>query len=189
MTSCGCCCGGNKTNKTLENLLAAFNGESNASAKYAAYSAKAKADGYEAVAALFAAASAAEKLHAARHAKVIASMGGEAKANIGSYVGKSVAEMLQDAIAGETEEFTHMYPGFIADAKSVGNDAAVASFEGAMKAEVVHAELYKEALGNLDGWKEKIDFFVCPVCGWTEAKAAPNRCPICGVPASKFTKF
>lgn len=187
--TCSCCGCGSKTNKTLENLQAAFNGESNASAKYAAYSEKAKADGYQAVASLFAAASAAEKLHAARHAKVIAGLGGEATANVGSYSGKSVGEMLQDAIAGETEEFTSMYPGFIAEANEAGNAAAVASFEGAMKAEVVHAKLYKEALENLDAWKEKIDFFVCPVCGWTEANAAPERCPICGVPASKFSKF
>lgn len=189
MNSCGCCCGGNKTNKTLENLQAAFNGESNASAKYAAYSEKAKADGYLAVAALFAAASAAEKLHAGRHAKVIATLGAEAKADIGSYAGKEIKAMLQDAIAGETEEFTHMYPGFIAEAKKEDNKAAVMSFEGAMKAEVVHAKLYQEALNNLDAWKEKIDFFVCPVCGWTEAKAAPARCPLCGVPAAKFLRF
>lgn len=189
MTSCSCGDCGSKSNKTLENLLAAFNGESNASAKYAVYSEKAKADGYEAVASLFAAASAAEKLHAARHAKVIASLGGEAKAEIGTYAGKSLAEMLNDAIAGETEEFTSMYPGFIAEAKASGNDAAVASFEGAMEAEKVHAKLYAEALENPEGWKAKIDFFVCPVCGWTEAKAAPARCPICGVPAAKFMIF
>ena len=97
--------------------------------------------------------------------------------------------MLQDAIAGETEEFTQMYPGFIAEAKAAGNEAAVQSFEGAMKAEIVHATLYNNAVLNLDAWKAKIDFFVCPVCGWTEEKAAPERCPICGVPAAKFLKF
>lgn len=188
MSPCNCGCG-HESNWTVKNLLAAFNGESNASVKYAVYSEKAQADGYEAVAALFAAASAAEKLHAAHHAKVIASLGGQAKAEIGTYEGKSIAEMLQDAIAGETEEFTEMYPGFIEQAKKEGNDAAIASFEGAMKAEIVHAKLYQEALENLDAWKEKIDFFVCPVCGWTEAKAAPERCPICGVPAAKFSKI
>ena len=174
---------------TLQNLMAAFNGESNASAKYAVYSEKAKADGYLAVAALFAAASNAESLHAARHARVIKSLGGEAKAEIGTYVGKDIQDMLKEAIAGETEEFTEMYPGFIAEAEAAGQKAAVASFKGAMEAEVVHAKLYTEALNNLDAWKAKRSFFVCTICGWTEADNAPEKCPICNVPSDKFAEF
>ncbi|MDO4569085.1 MAG: rubrerythrin family protein [Planctomycetia bacterium] len=190
MTNCGgCCCKNKPEDNTLKNLLAAYNGESNASAKYAVYSEKAKADGYLAIAALFAAASKAETLHAARHARVIKSLGGEAVADIGTYEGKAIDEMLRDAIAGETEEFTHMYPGFIAEAEQVGATAAVASFKGALEAEVVHARLYQEALDNLDAWKAPRKFYVCSVCGWTEEDAAPEKCPICGVSADKFLEF
>ena len=173
----------------MTNLQAAFNGESNASAKYAVYSEKAKSEGYLAIAALFAAASKAETLHAARHARVIKSMGGEAVANIGTYAGKAIDEMLRDAIAGETEEFTAMYPGFIAQAEKEGAPAAVASFKGAMEAEAVHAKLYSEALANLEAWKAPKAFFVCTICGWTEEGAAPEKCPICGVSSDKFLKF
>lgn len=183
------CCGCKKEDNTLKNLLAAYSGESNASAKYAAYSEQAQADGYLALAALFAAASKAESLHAARHARVIRSLGGEATAEIGTYAGKEVAEMLKDAIAGETEEFTHMYPGFIAEAEAAGQAQALASFRGAMDAEVVHAKLYQEALDNLDAWKAPRKFYVCTICGWTEADAAPEKCPICGVAADKFLEF
>lgn len=191
MTNGCCCCGCGKKEEgvTMKNLLAAFNGESNASAKYAVYSEKAKAEGFLGLAALFAAASKAETLHAARHARVIKSLGGEAVAEIGTYEGKSIEEMLKDAIAGETEEFTHMYPGFIADAEKEGQAAAVASFKGAMEAEVVHARLYTEALGNTEAWKAERAFYVCSICGWTEEGQAPEKCPICGVSADKFLKF
>ena len=173
----------------IENLQHAFNGESNASAKYAVYAAKAKADGYVAVAALFNAASAAEKLHAERHAAVLKREGVEAKAEIGEYAGKDIAEMLKDAIAGETEEFTEMYPGFIQTAEAVGFTQAVRSFKGAMEAEKVHAQLYTEALNDLENWKAEKAFFVCPVCGWTEVGEASESCPICGAPGAKFGEF
>ncbi|MDO4550148.1 MAG: rubrerythrin family protein [Planctomycetia bacterium] len=189
--TCGCNCAKPADDKAvvIENLQHAFNGESNASAKYAIYAEKARSDGYLAVAALFTAASEAEKLHASRHAAVLKSAGVEAKAEIGTYAGKDIQEMLKDAIAGETEEFTDMYPGFIKNAEACGFTAALASFRGAMEAEKVHAKLYEEALNNLEAWKAERSFYVCPVCGWTEAGAAPEKCPICGVPASKFVEY
>ncbi len=189
--SCGCNCGdkADPRAKVLADLQYAFNGESNASAKYAVYSKKAKEDGYLAAAALFAAASHAESIHAKRHAAVLKAAGVEAKAKIGTYVGKEIVEMLKDAIAGETEEFTSMYPGFIQDAQVCDYKQAITSFEGAMEAEKVHAKLYTEALNNLEAWKADRSFFVCPVCGWTEEDHAPEKCPLCGVPASKFEEF
>lgn len=182
--TCGCA-----KKATLENLKAAFNGESNASAKYAIYAEAAAEQGYLGVASLFRAASRAETIHAGRHAAVIKAWGSDVTAEIGTYTGKSITEMLQDAVAGETEEFTHMYPGFIQEADTRGFTDAVKSFTGAMKAEVVHAGLYKEALENLDGWKESRTFAVCPVCGWTEVGIPTERCPICNLPAEKFEIF
>ena len=57
----------------------------------------------------------------------------------------------------------------------------------AMKAEEVHAKLYKEALENIDETKE-VFYYLCPVCGNIE-KAVPEKCNICGVPGSKFIKY
>jgi rubrerythrin len=67
---------------TLENLQAAFNGESNARAKYLAFAAKADEEGYAPVASLFRAAAAAEAIHAESHARVIKKMGATPVANI-----------------------------------------------------------------------------------------------------------
>jgi len=160
--------------KTLKNLMAAFTGESEANRKYTAYAKKAEAEGKINAAKLFRAAADAETLHALRHFEVAGKI-------------KSTAENLNDAINGETYEFQEMYPQFLKDAEEEGNKAAVASITFAMKAEKVHAELYKEALANLDQ-TEEVFYYLCPVCGNIE-KSIPEKCSICGVPGSKFIKY
>jgi rubrerythrin len=163
-----------ENNKTLNNLMEAFAGESQANRKYLAYSKKAKADGHINAAKLFQAASDAETIHALKHFEVANKV-------------KSTSENLQDAVDGETYEFESMYPGFLETAKEEGNKAAVKTFTYAMEAEKVHAKLYKEALENLDE-SEEIFYYLCPICGNIE-KFTPEKCSICGVPGSKFIKY
>ena len=71
-----------KTNKTLDNLQAAYNGESNANGKYLAYALKADEEGYHKVARLFRATASAEEVHLKNHANVIKGMGGTPEAHI-----------------------------------------------------------------------------------------------------------
>jgi rubrerythrin len=161
-------------NKTLQNLMEAFAGESQANRKYLAYSKKAEAEGKKNAAKLFKAASDAETLHALRHFEVAGKVA-------------STADNLMDAVNGETHEYTQMYPGFVETAKDEGNKAAVMTFTYAMKAEEVDAKIYKEALDNIDSEPE-IFYYLCPVCGNIE-KAVPERCSICGAPGSMFIKY
>ena len=88
--------------KTIKNLLAAFEGESNAHAKYVAFAAKADADGLHGAASLLRAAGRAEQIHAANHARVIKQLGGEAKCEIHPVEIKTTLENLKAALAGET---------------------------------------------------------------------------------------
>jgi rubrerythrin len=177
------------TDKTLENLQAAFNGESNASAKYALFAIKADADGYCQAASLFRAASRAEQIHAANHARVIRKLGAEPVANIeDAHVG-STAENLKAAIAGETYEFETMYPGFIAEATASGNSAAVRTFTDAMEAEKEHARMYSEVLANLANATVARTYSVCAVCGYTVDQLEFDRCPLCRNPKEKFEKI
>lgn len=161
-------------NKTYENLMAAFAGESQANRKYLAYSQKAEKEGNLNAAKLFKAASDAETIHALKHFEVAGKVAG-------------TTDNLKDAVAGETHEYKEMYPDFVTEAEAAGNQAAVMSFKFAMAAEEVHARLYQEALENLDS-KEEVFYYLCPVCGNIE-KAIPEKCPICGVPGSKFIKY
>ncbi len=101
--------------KTMQDLMAGFAGESQANRKYTAYARKAKAEGKNNAAKLFQAAADAETIHALRHFEVAGKVG-------------STADNLKDAIAGETYEYTEMYPEFLKDAEAEGNKAAVGTF-------------------------------------------------------------
>lgn len=161
-------------NKTLDNLMEAFAGESQANRKYLAYAKKAEKDGHLNAAKLFKAASDAETLHALKHFEVAGKVG-------------TIQENLKDAVSGETHEYKDMYPDFVKIAEEEGNKAAVTSFTFAMKAEEVHAKLYQDALDNLDH-TEEVFYYLCPVCGNIE-KFVPEKCSICGVSGDKFIKY
>jgi rubrerythrin len=178
---------------TVKNLLAAFEGESNAHAKYTAFAVKADQDGLHGAASLFRAAGRAEQIHAANHARVIKQLGGEAKCEIHAVEVKSTLENLKAALGGEQYEVETMYPEFLAEATARGNTPAIRTFHGALEAEKTHARLYGEAIvllqgGKLDSWIGAArEFYVCPVCGYTsETEEEHERCPVCNCPWEKF---
>jgi len=162
---------------TLENLKAAFAGESQANRKYLSFSEKADKEGFANVARLYRAASRAEEIHAKRELSVMGGIG-------------STAENLKGSIEGETDEFTEMYPKFVEEAKKEGNNEAAVTFTHAMKAEAVHAGLYTRALEAVEAGKdfEGAEVFLCPWCGNIEIGKAPERCPICGEAGKNFIR-
>ncbi len=160
---------------TMDNLKNAFAGESQANRKYLAFAKKAEEEGFMQVAKLFRAAAEAETVHAHNHLRT---MGGI----------RSTKENIQEAIGGETHEFTKMYPQMIEEAKKEGNKQALQSFEVANKVEKIHADLYQKVLNNL-GKNEPVDYYVCQTCGNTVEKNAPDKCPICGASKTMFTKI
>jgi len=160
---------------TTDNLREAFAGESQANQTYMAYARKADADGYPQIAKLFRAAAEAEKVHAQAHLRVLGQV-------------KGTRDNLEAAARGESAEFTEMYPGFVGEAEREGNRAAVISFNNALAVEKIHHGLYTEALNSLGSGKDlpQSPVFVCGVCGNTVLGEAPEKCPICGAPRSKF---
>ena len=178
---------------TIKNLLAAFEGESNAHAKYMEFAKKADADGLHGAASLFRAAGRAEEIHAANHARVIKQLGAEAKCEIHPEEVKSTLENLKTALNGEQYEVDVMYPEFLVEATARDNKAAIRTFTGAMEAEKTHARLYGEAIallagGKGDSWINAArDFYVCPVCGYTsETEEEHERCPVCNTLWERF---
>jgi len=162
---------------TQENLAVAFAGESQANRKYLAFAQAAEKEGYAQIARLFRAAADAETLHAHAHLR---NMGG---------VG-STLENLKAAVAGETYEYTEMYPPMVEQAKAEGHRART-MLGFANEAEKVHARLFAEALAALQAGKDlsKMDVYLCPVCGDVEFGEPPEKCPICGAPASRYQKI
>ena len=163
---------GNET-KTEANLQAAFAGESQANRKYLAFARQAEQEGHSQVAKLFRAAAEAETIHALNHLRAMGAI-------------KSTSDNLLEAIAGETHEFTHMYPEMIAAAKEEGAAQALRSFRFAYEVEKVHAGLFLEALECLEKGHEEFDYYICPVCGHTLERRAPETCEICGAKGSVF---
>ncbi|HJJ90969.1 MAG TPA: rubrerythrin family protein [Methanocorpusculum sp.] len=160
---------------TKKCIADAFAGESQANRKYKSFSEAAADEGYEHVAKLFRATSAAEEIHARRLLRV------------GGYIGTTI-ENLESGMAGELHETNEMYPSFIKVAEAENRQDALITFEHAMKAEAEHAALYKQALKAV---KEGHDFeaktvYLCPVCGNIEVNKASERCPICGIPGVSF---
>ncbi len=165
--------------KSMENLAAAFAGESQANRKYLAFAEAADKEGYAQIAKLFRAAAHAETVHAINHLKT---MGGV----------KSTLENLKEAISGENYEVMSMYPEFMQYAEQENEKRALSSFKKAYEVEKVHEALYRKALEGLEAGSdeaESYDYYVCPVCGYTHARTAPEKCPVCGVPAAKFEKI
>jgi|SRR5215472_2871969 len=177
------------SNATMSNLQAAFNGESNARARYLAFAEKADSEGYQGAASLFRAAARAEEIHAANHANVIEKFGGLPKAKIDSAVVGSTRENLGAAVKGETYERDEMYPAFIRQAKTEGGAEAAQTFIFALAAEAEHAKLYAETLANLDELTASRVFYVCPTCGFTTAIPDFERCPTCATPKERFEQI
>jgi len=178
--------------KTIANLQEAFNGESNATARYAAFSKKADEEGYKEIALLFKAASLAEKVHAGNHKAVLEDMGvAVTPATIDVKV-LSTKENLEAAIKGESYEAATMYPNFLKDANAAGNQLALISLNYAYKTEKKHKEFYEQALAALISNKANTlpsTYFVCPTCGNTYETAAPKRCGISMTSGEKFVKI
>lgn len=157
-----------------DDLKNAFAGESQANRKYTAFARKADKEGFAQVARLFRAAAKAETIHALGHFEA---MGGVS----------STLDNLQDAVKGETYEFTEMYPPMLARAEKEGHKAK-RMFEFALSVEKVHAELYQKAVEAVKAGKdlEGAEIYLCPVCGDVHIGKPTDKCPICGVPADKY---
>lgn len=162
---------------TQDDLREAFAGESQANRKYLAFARKADQEGHPQAARLFRAAAEAETVHALSHLRAMGGVG-------------STADNLEKAVAGEVHEFRSMYPEMIERANAGGDRQALRSFEFAIAVEEIHAGLYQRMLDGLGGPDvEQYPYFVCPVCGHTAERGAPDSCPICGTKGSSYIRI
>jgi rubrerythrin len=163
--------------KSTENLKNAFAGESQANRRYTAFARRADEEGFTQAAKLFRAAAEAETVHALNHLQITSEV-------------SSTKQNVQSALAGETFEYTKMYPEYLQTARAEGNKQAAWSFDVANKVEQIHAKLFAEVAKQLENNVEpaQVDYYVCSVCGNTIENTAPEKCPICGSPKAKFFK-
>lgn len=135
-----------KDSKTHANLKEAFAGESMANRRYLYFAAKADVEGYNDVSAVFRSTAEGETGHAHGHLEHLEAVGDPAT---DEPIGDTDAN-LKSAIAGETYEYTDMYPGMAKTARDEEFDEIADWFETLAKAERSHANRFKKALDELD---------------------------------------
>jgi rubrerythrin len=131
-----------KGSKTQGNLKDAFAGESQANRRYLFFAKQADIEGYPEVAGLFRDTAEGETGHAHGHLDYLRKVGDPAT---GMPIGE-VGEMLKSAVAGETHEYTDMYPGMAKTAREEGFAEIADWFETLAKAERSHAGKFQKAL-------------------------------------------
>ncbi|MEH6474570.1 MAG: rubrerythrin family protein [Sneathiella sp.] len=135
-----------KGSKTEQNLKDAFAGESQANRRYLYFAQKADIEGYNDVSTVFRSTAEGETGHAHGHLEFLEEAGDPAT---GMPIG-GTSDNLKSAIAGETHEYTDMYPGMAKTARAEGHDEIADWFETLAKAEKSHAGRFQKALDDLD---------------------------------------
>ncbi len=166
--------------KTEQNLMEAFAGECQARSKYTFYASEAKKAGFVQMSNIFEETSNQEKEHAKMWFKEFHGIG-------------AVDENLEDAAAGENEEWTDMYQRMASEARDEGFSELADKFEGVAQVEKSHEQRYNKLLESYRsdetfsghaplGWK-------CNNCGYIYVgEEAPDVCPVCGHPKAYFER-
>jgi rubrerythrin len=131
--------------KTHDNLKEAFAGESQANRRYLYFAQKADVEGQPDIAALFRSVAEGETGHAFGHFDFLAEVGDPVT---GVAVG-ATADNLKSAIAGETYEYTEMYPGFAKTARDEGFEEIAEWLETLARAEKRHTCRFETGLKQL----------------------------------------
>jgi rubrerythrin len=134
-----------KNSQTEKNLKEAFAGESQANRRYLYFAQKADVEGYPDVAALFRSVAEGETGHAFGHFDFLRQVGDPVT---GEPVGPT-HDNLRSAIAGETYEYTEMYPGFAKTARDEGFEEVAEWLETLARAEKSHAGRFAQGLESL----------------------------------------
>ena len=157
--------------KTMDNLAAAFAGESQARNMYGFFAEVARKEGYHYIAKILDETADNERRHAKDHFKLAGKLG-------------DTAANLKAAIEGEDYETTTMYPEFAATAKEEGHTQAMVLFQQIAKVEAHHRDRYKKLLAMVEAGTvfkrdEPIEW-KCSVCGYThDGTEPPETCPCC----------
>jgi rubrerythrin len=177
--------------KTLQNLAAAFIGESQARNRYTYYASTAKKEGYEQISAIFLETADQEKEHAKQLLKLIKELEAKLSDKQPIIVEAEVPTVLdgtlknlQAAAAGEKHEYSRMYPDFAKIADEEGLVDIAAQLRAIARAEEHHEERYNKLIEEVSAGtvfnKPAARAWVCRNCGYEhDGEEAPTVCPAC----------
>ncbi len=193
---------------TLVNLATAFIGESQARNRYTFYASTARKEGYEQIAEIFEITSMNENEHAEWLMKMINQLKATTTENLDEIAvpsapvptiwntkvqssGTATIDNLKAAIAGETHEFTIMYPEFAKTARAEGYKDIAGRLESIATAEKHHGGRYAKLLQQLEAGtvykKSEPVWWFCRKCGYMHfGEAPPTKCPACDHESSYY---
>jgi len=187
--------------QTIENLVKAFIGESQARNRYTMYSKVAKKEGYEQIAEIFLITADNEREHAQWLFKYINKLKGD-KPEFDSItvpaeaptICKNTIANLKAAITGENYEHTRMYPEFADIAEKEGYPEIADRLRAIAVAEQHHEERYMKLLRQLEAGtffrKEKEIWWFCRECGYKHfGTEPPEKCPSCDHPQAYYQRL
>jgi len=186
-------------NKTFENLVKAFVGESQARNRYTMYSKIAKKEGYEQIAAIFSETADNEREHAKWFFRMANDLNEASEKKLDEIsvqadaplkLGNTI-ENLKAAVAGEHFENSTLYPEFADIAEKEGQKRIALRIRAISSVEAHHEARYKELLKNVEQKsvfaKQTKVFWICRKCGYIyEGTKPPKKCPSCDHPESYF---
>lgn len=180
-----------KGTETEKNLLAAFAGESQARMRYTYFASKAKKEGYEQIAAIFAETADNEKEHAEVFFKYLEGGDVEITASYPAGIIGTTEENLLAAAEGEKMEWGILYPAFADVAEREGFPEIATSFREIAEVESYHERRYRKLLENVKTGrvfkKDTVVKWKCRNCGYVyEGTEAPEVCPACKHPQSYY---
>jgi rubrerythrin len=183
--------------KTLENLMKAFAGESQARNRYTYSASVANKEGYKQISRIFIETADNEKEHAKRFFKLaLAGLEGKTpkmvdiNATYPVVLGDTL-ENLKASAAGENEEWTELYPEFAKVADEEGYPEVAAAFKNIATAEKAHEARYAKLVANIENGevfkKSSSIKWKCGNCGYVhEGTEAIDICPACLHPQAHF---
>lgn len=177
--------------KTLEEVLySIFQGESNASNRYALFARESK---NKVIKKVFATTSLAEKIHAEKMRKLALRSG----LDMNKFVPEIMAvtplsdkENLESGIKGEIYESTILYPQLAKVATEQNNKIVCDTINSLGKVETEHAKLFQDIIDNfLNNDDDEVIFYLCPSCGNIYRDNLPDKCLTCDTLAKMFQKY
>jgi len=185
--------------QTIENLTVAFIGESQARNRYTFYAKIAQKEGFEQIAEIFLKTADNEREHAKWLFRLINELKKKSDENFNEIKVEATAptvlgstiDNLKSAIAGESYEYTKMYPEFADTAEKEGLSEIAKRLRAIAVSEKHHKERYEKLLQEVEGnsvfKKEKKVYWVCRKCGYIHGgEEPPEVCPSCSHPKNYF---
>ena len=180
---------GMKPEATLQNLQTAFNREMRISREYALFSKNAENNRFSAIANLYKAVSRSEDIHAEMAATLLRSKGVDViPYSPDSIIVGTVMQTLRMALSDESLESDSMYPNLSRTAKAEKFLQAAESFGHALNVDTWNAVLFKDDVDR-SGYIARVQYYVCPCCGYVITSNAATECPECHEKQEKFEKI